>query len=370
MEFGEPAIGVIFPGGKRDSGSWSGDIGSFSLGADTRLGENSWGGIALTWSKGNVDYSGIGRNPSTSGNYTSRMTSVTPYFGWKTSRDIELWLSISHGSGTITIDDEFIETVSSRQTQMSVAGGVSIPAYASNTLIKGGTTTLQFSSDAWLARGEIKENEFLDGQVTNTKRLRFELEGGHSIRLRSGVELTSTLEVAVRHDGGDGVTGTGLEFGSTVHYLNPKSGVSLEGRGRTLLAHSGGAEEWGFGGIVRFGQKYRGLGPFFQAGVTVGDSGVDKIKLWEDGVIATSRKNPTAQFDAEVGYGLPWFGGMGVRRNYARVGVGDEGQKTLGLGSQFSLSNSFDLDMEIQHRANGARQKGTQSLGLRGRFSF
>ena len=28
--------------------------------------------------------------------------------------------------------------------------------------------------------------------------------------------------------------------------------------------------------------------------------GVDKIKLWEDGLIATSRKNPTAHFDAEV----------------------------------------------------------------------
>lgn len=46
------------------------------------------------------------------------------------------------------------------------------------------------------------------------------------------------LELRVRQDGGDAETGAGLEAGGGLRYADPSSGVSMDLKARTLLAHA------------------------------------------------------------------------------------------------------------------------------------
>ena len=102
----------------------------------------------------------------------------------------------------------------------------------------------------------------LTATESETSRLRFMLEGSRGIALVGGRTLTPTLEVALRHDGGDAETGTGIDVGAGVSYADPELGLTVEGTARGLLAHEDtDYREWGASGSVRIdpGAAGRGL---------------------------------------------------------------------------------------------------------------
>ena len=47
-------------------------------------------------------------------------------------------------------------------------------------------------------------------------------------------------------------TGLGMELGGGLRYARLASGLTVEGRGRTLLAHAGDIEDWGVSGTIGF----------------------------------------------------------------------------------------------------------------------
>ena len=53
-----------------------------------------------------------------------------------------------------------------------------------------------------------------------------------SRKLASGATFTPSLEIGMRHDGGDGETGNGVETGGGLRYADAASGLTLEGRAR------------------------------------------------------------------------------------------------------------------------------------------
>ena len=85
----------------------------------------------------------------------------------------------------------------------------------------------------------------------NASRQRPTLEGEHVRKLASGATFTPSIEIGLRSDGGDGETGDGMEAGGGLRYADPATGLTLEGRVRTLLSHSGDGEETGVSGLVR-----------------------------------------------------------------------------------------------------------------------
>ena len=92
-------------------------------------------------------------------------------------------------------------------------------------------------------------------------RLRLVLEGSRPVALDGGGSFTPSLELGLRHDGGDAETGTGVEVGGRLSYASAW-GLSIEASVRGLLAHE--AEdytEWGASGALRFdpGRQGRGL---------------------------------------------------------------------------------------------------------------
>ena len=75
-----------------------------------------------------------------------------------------------------------------------------------------------------------------------------------------GGALTPSLEVGLRHDGGDAETGTGIEVGGGLSYTDPALGLTdpvlgltLDAKVRGLAAHEDADyAEWGAsGGFVK-----------------------------------------------------------------------------------------------------------------------
>ena len=90
----------------------------------------------------------------------------------------------------------------------------------------------------------------LEAAQADVTRVRFALEGSRSFGLGGGAVLTPSLELTVRHDGGDAETGTGVEAGAGIHYS--AGAFSIEGRVHTLIAHEdSGYEDWGASGALR-----------------------------------------------------------------------------------------------------------------------
>ena len=92
-------------------------------------------------------------------------------------------------------------------------------------------------------------------------RFRLTTELSHELLFSSGTSLTPWAELSVRHDGGDGQTGAGLEMGGGLRYRVPQVGLTAEGYGRWLAVHEGTLQEWGVGAMVTIdpGMDRRGL---------------------------------------------------------------------------------------------------------------
>ena len=156
-----------------------------------------------------------------------------------------------YGSGEVELDDDSADAQSSDLTQQMVAAGVSGPLMSSDEMIPGGTTNLNLKGEVAFTSADIDGSGALESMSLSASRQRLMLEGEHVQKLDTGATFTPSLELGVRNDGGDGETGTGIEAGGALRYSDAASGLTVEGRVRTLLSHSGDYEETGVSGLVR-----------------------------------------------------------------------------------------------------------------------
>ncbi len=79
--------------------------------------------------------------------------------------------------------------------------------------------------------GHLKATE------ASVTRFRTRLEGSHGFIFGSGLSLTPSMEVGLRHDGGDAENGAGMDIGSGLVVSDPSLGLSADVRVRMLLVH-------------------------------------------------------------------------------------------------------------------------------------
>ncbi len=147
------------------------------------------------------------------------------------------------------------------------------------SLIERGRTTLMLKGEASVAQVEVEgDDDLIENQTVNANRLRLALEGSHEQTPASGSSLTPSLELGLRHDGGDGITGGGIEIGGGLRYRDPATGLTIEGNGRVLTGQSD-YREWGLGGSLRLDPGAEGRGLSFSLFLTWGEtaSGVDRL---------------------------------------------------------------------------------------------
>ena len=360
---------------------WDGDVLGARLGVDTQLREDLLAGVALSWTRGSFDWTGRGEAGyrELEGSHESRMTSLHPYVGWWPGGGVSLWASLGHGRGKVEIADDEAGRQSSDAVLNTLAVGGRAPLFSVDATILGGPVDLALRGEAWLARFEVEdENPRMAGLTVETRRLRLGLEGGYQHRLDQGGVLTPSLELGLRHDGGGGVSGFGVDFGGGLTWRDAALGVTVAGRARTLVMRRGEVGEWGVSGSVLLDPGAAGLGLALQLRPSWGaeaEGGVER--LWEDrqgsafdrtvanGKPLTAAAGMAMRLDAELGYGLGVLRGRGLATPYGGLSQSEDGSRRwraggrLGVGPDFSLS----LEGERRERAEGGADHGILLTG-------
>ena len=329
-------------GGNLQSVDYDGSVVSANLGIDTELGADMLAGVALSQARGTVDYTAS----NASGELTTSLTSVNPYVGWQMAGGMNLWAVAGYGSGEVEIDDGSADAQSSDLTQRMVAAGVSGPLMSSDEMIAGGTTTLNLKGEVAFTSADVDGSGSIESTSLSASRQRLLLEGAHVQKLASGSTFTPSLELGVRNDGGDGETGTSIEAGGALRYADEASGLTVEGRVRTLLSHSGDYEETGVSGLVRLAPGGSGQGLALVVQPAWGQTGSGVNQLWENGVTAGVSPDNQARLNTEVGYGLGVAPGLGVVTPYAGLGLAGEGAQWWRMGARWQLAPAASVSVE------------------------
>ena len=351
---------------------WDGHVFSLHLGADIRPRHDLVVGAALSRSQGSFDYADRAGGAAADGRYRSRMTAVHPYAGWFYP-NLTLWATAGYGRGEVEIDDDEAGRRQSSDADLkTAAAGGSARLLSSDDLIAGGTTELRLKGEGVLARIDVEGDDLINPLSADARRLRLLLEGGHERSLDRGARLTVSLEGGWRHDGGD-VSGAGLELGGGLGYFYPAIGLTVEGRGRVLLAHESDYEEWGVGGLVSLDPGADGLGPSLRLGLGRGDAAGGARRLWDLGLANAPQGGgedaSAARLEAELGYGMPAMHGQGLLTPYGGFSLSDGGARDYRSGLRLELGPALRLDLEGARRgtASAAPEHG---LMLHGEIRF
>lgn len=207
--------------------------------------------------------------------------------------------------------------------------------------------------------------------VVDVRRLRMGTEVDYEYSLSSGGSLKSWGEVSLRHDGGDGDTGVGLEFGSGMRYRNPDSGWTTEGYSRWLALHEDSSRrEWGFGTLVRLDPGVSGRGPSISLVRTWGHAAGGVRRSWEFGTAESLRSNAAAdRLGMELAYGFSTLDGRGVLNPFGAASLDGSGGREYRLGGRFATGRSAIFSLEIERRERPVRDPA-HSLLLRTALRF
>ena len=348
-----------FDGGDRQL-DYDGDVFSAHLGIDTRLRADLLAGVSLAWAEGSVDY----RDESNvTGKSRTTLTSINPYVGWQASERMNLWAAAGYGWGEVEVNDESADREDSDMDQQMVAAGIN------GLLYEAEATSLRLKAEAAFTWADIDGSGTLESMSLNANRQRLMIEGSHVQKLASGATLTPSLELGVRHDGGDGDTGSSIEAGGGLRYHDPHSGLTVEGRARTLLDHSDDYDEWGVSGLVRLDPGASGVGLALSVQPAWGHTAGGVQRLWD--TAGVSLASPEAgRVDARLAYGIGTaWGGQGILTPYTDMSLSGDGSRRLSLGGRFDLGTSVRISLEGVHE-QPAHSATSQSVMLRGDLNW
>ncbi len=349
-------------GGGRDGAvDWNGGIVGVHVGADVRIGSNLLAGLSISRSTGEFDYH-AGAAGAGGGVYDVGMTGVHPYLAWSPSPDLDIWATVGHARGEITITDEVVGDP--RTSGATLDSGL---VGFSGLILANESTRLRLKGEAALAQLDAEgDGGLFTAMTAGLRRLRLGTEASHDYRFAGGGLLTPWGEVGVRHDGGDGETGAGLELGGGLRYRNPAAGWSTEGFGRWLAVHQGARQEWGFGARIRYAPRSSRYGPSVTVAPSWGDTTNGMQRLWEISAADPAMLDaPATRLDTRFGYGISALQGRGVLTPYTAVGLARGQGRRYRMGGRMAVGRSATISLETERRIrpagksyNGVRVRG------------
>ncbi len=340
--------------GKGDGINWDGDMFSAHLGVDAHLRDDVLAGVAVSWSDVDLGYTQAGFRP---GEYNVDLTSVHPYLGWTApSGRLDLWATVGYGWGELEITRAAspsalaMQAVSDVTMQTAGAGG-------SAKILEGRTATVRLKGEAMQTLMEVEGSDRIAALRVKARRFRVGLEASHTHRMAGGSQLVPTLEVGVRHDAGDGRTGTGAEVGGGMRYTDEANGLTVESHGRILLGHTGDYKDWGIGGAVRLSAGRDGHGLSFSLLPTWGATASRASQVWAQEAAATVAAATPARQNGQValkmGYGVGWDESLVTP--YGQVTLSNIQTRAYRLGSRMRLGDRLLLNLEGTRQETAAR---------------
>ena len=329
-----------------------GEVMTGTLGADVEW-DRVLAGVAVSLSEGDgtFDQPGVDK-----GTFESTLTTVSPYLRLKLTERVSAWGLAGFGTGAMTIVQDARTNPERARTVTRTDIGMRMGAVgARGALLEPGDAggmDLALKADAFLVRMDSEKAANSAATQADASRVRLVLEGGRSFALGEGATLRPSLDLGLRHDGGDAETGTGVEVGGGVAFADAASGFSIEARARVLAAHAdSGYEEWGMSASARLDPGERGRGLSFSLSPTLGAASSAAERLW--GAHDARGLAPDGEFDAarglqaEAGYGLPVLGGRFTGTPNAGFGLADGGARDWRIGWRLTSAAPGDPGFEV-----------------------
>ena len=413
------------------------------MGGGSWSGPGSWkAGLIVSQSTGAGEYRGEGPG----GRVEAELTGLFPWARRGLDGGLEAWGAAGIGEGELTVipkradtEEDGVPASADLDLWMAAAG-------LRGTVLDGGSDglTLTGKTDAMVVqtasgRGKGADGGNLAPARAVVSRLRAALEASRPFALGPGSEgrssgseagardpgtvLTPSLEVGLRHDGGDAENGFGVDLGAGLTLSVPAHGLEAELRGRGLLGHaSKGFRERGVSGSLAWNQRPESdRGAKLTLTQTVGGAssgGAESLftRATLGGLAADPGSGSGAgdrgddlerrRLDARLGYGFAAFGGRftstpemgfelaGSGRGYRlgwrlvedapavlgfdvavdgtrRVSVGGGGHE-IGIGIGWRLANAGVSDRAFEARVEARRSESAndnappeQEIGLR-----
>ncbi len=333
---------------------WEGNVVSAHVGTDVMLRRNLLAGLAVSFSQGALDYTDRIGGDARAGEYETDLISLNPYAGWVLRSGIRIWAMAGHGWGRVRLNHEDSdEEHSSDMTQWSGALGVRGNLYSSGDGATGGGTVLDLKGEGSLGRGEIHGSANMEELTTTVSRLRLALEGTHTRLIGTGNVLTPSLALGVLADGGSGQTGAGLEVGGGVKLTQTSLGLTVEARGRTLLAHGEDVEEWSAGGALHVDPGLTGQGWSVSVAPSWGVTPKGPGDLWQRGLVdgtGDHSMDTAMRLAGELGYGLHAYDGRGLVTPYAGFLLSGHGTREYRAGARVRVKPSLAVALQGTQR--------------------
>ena len=363
-----------------------GEVVTGMLGADWTRGR--WtAGLIVSHSVGEGGYSdgsGTGSASGANGRVEATLTGLFPWAHHALSDRLEAWGAAGYGAGELMVtpkkpgtDEDGAAIRADLDLRMAAAGlrGVLLdPGSGSGFQLTGKTDAMVVQTSS--GRGKGADGGNMEPARATVTRLRLGLEASRPIGLGpgsgsgagGGAVLTPSLEIGVRHDGGDAETGFGLDLGGGLALSDPKRGLQAELRGRGLLAHqSKGFRDLGFSGALAWeGKPGSARGAKLRLTQTLGGSssgGADALlaRTTLEGLAANDNgaggndELKSRRLELKFGYGLSAFGDRFTWTPEVGVGLSDTGRDySLGWrlvrGGFGGNGGSFELSFEARRR--------------------
>ncbi|MDE0679707.1 MAG: hypothetical protein OXI11_05755 [Gammaproteobacteria bacterium] len=336
--------------GRQDALDLDGEVTTALLGADYARG-NWLFGAALAHSEGEGSYSDAAAG---SGRVGSSLNAVIPYLSFKASQRWSLWGSAGYGAGEVTAAPGAGrgEPESGPALRAGIGWRMAAAGARADLLMpSAGGLALAVVSDAlWVSTGSEKTREMIatDSAVT---RVRLGLEGSWSTQLGAIGSLTPKLEAGLRRDGGAADAGFGVEIGAGLAWNAPNLGLSLDLKGRTLLAHEAeGRKDRGFSAALSFDPGSSDLGPSFSLRRELGgrpEGGVEALFAAEPLGLQHSG-GASGRWTAEAAWGFATFGERFIGKPHVGYGL-SAAERDYTLGWRLTpLKDAPDLTLGVQ----------------------
>ena len=356
-----------------------GQVRTVMLGTDWRWGQWPDGGetrrsiAGLLLSRSTADG---GYTRSDAGEVDAILTGVFPWIGHRFTHQLEAWGTAGYGQGELQVTPK-LDTAKDGATLTAdlnlwlAAGGLR------GTLVDGGSEglTLTGKGDAMVVGTSSGETRGMKAAEATVTRLRLGLEAQRPFALGnpdsvseagSSATLTPSLEVELRHDGGDAETGFGLDLGGGIVLSHTERGLQAEVRGRGLLSHAAeGFRDRGFSGSLSWQQRPDSdLGAALSLTQTMGglsSGGADALlsRATLEGLTANAGNGNddlnNQRLELQLSYGLPAFGDRFTLTPEVGLGFYDSGRDyRLGWSlTQPDDGETFAFSFDVTRRENG-----------------
>lgn len=343
---------------------WDGQVTSVQMGADVLLRRNLLVGLAIVRSSGSFDYRVGSGATKVGGDHELRLNGIHPYVVWSPSSRLTLWGTVGHAWGELSIEDDLGGGLRSRGTTLG-SGALGVHA----RLFSRGATTATVKGEAGIAQFGVTDPGVEFGPAAlDLSRLKFAAEAAREYKFPDGDTFAHWGELGVRHDGGEGETGTGLELGGGMRYRNAAMGWTVETHGRRLMTRGDMLpREWGLGAAFRVDPGPIGLGPSVSLGQSWGQTGSGIDRLWEqDTPEHASDARLGRRTELRLGYGFSVFGGRGVLTPFGTVSLDHKFGRSYrwGVGIAAEPSASVTLEAERREPDSGPRSHGVVLRGV------